>query len=258
MHILITGASSGIGEAMARHFASRGHAITIAARRRDALEAIAASLAPAKVFVRPTDLSDPAVCAELVADAERELGPIDVLINNAGVQYVEPGAGVSPARVTHIFNVDLVTPLVLMHHVLAGMLARRAGTVVNIASVAGIVSTPGMAHYNSAKSGFAAASETFHVELKPQGVHVVTVYPGPVESPMEAAARTAFVGGQGAVNAMPTGNAPALAALIEQAILKKRRRVIYPRFYALTRYFRLISQWVTDIATPPVRPHDQP
>jgi short-subunit dehydrogenase len=258
MHILITGASSGIGESLARHFASGGHALTLVARRTSELHAIAAAYPAVKVFVRPADLSDPAVCAAVVADAEREVGPIDVLINNAGVQYVEPGAGVSPERVINLFNVDLVSPLILMHHVLSGMTARRAGVVVNIASVAGIVWTPGMTHYNAAKSGLAAASETLHVELKGQGVHVVTVYPGPVETPMEAAARGAFVGSQATVNAMPTGTADELSRLIERAITGRKRRVIYPRFYHMTRYFRLLSQWITDAATPPVKPRELP
>jgi short-subunit dehydrogenase len=166
MHILITGASSGIGESMARHFAASGHTLTLVARREGALHAIAQAFAQANIFVRPADLSDPAVCEAVIADAERERSPLDVPVNNAGVQYVELGAGVSPGRVACIFNVDLVAPLVLMHHALRGILARGQGCVVNIASVAGLVSTPGMAHYNGAKSGFAATSETFHVELR--------------------------------------------------------------------------------------------
>ena len=113
-HALITGASSGIGEAMARHFAAKGWRLTLAARRKEQLDDLAASL-DAEVFVRPTDLSDLSQCERLVKDAVEALGPIDVLINNAGVQYVEPTVGVTPERGELLLNVDLLAPLRLIH-----------------------------------------------------------------------------------------------------------------------------------------------
>jgi short-subunit dehydrogenase len=254
MHIVITGASSGIGESLAKHFGRQGHSLTLVARRAQALAALADSLPQAKTLVYPADLSDTSACQPLIQAAEQALGPIDVLINNAGVQYVEPAAHISGPRIRALFDVDLISPLILSHHALTLMLPRGRGAIVNIASLAGIISTPGMAHYNGAKSGLASASETMHVELAPHNIHVLTVYPGPVSTPMEAAARDSFTGSDTLVRAMPTGTADELAALIDHALAHKQRRIIYPRIYSLARYFRIISQWFTDRFTPPVQP----
>lgn len=250
-HALITGASSGIGEALARHFAAKGWRLTLAARRKEQLDALAASL-EVEVFVRPTDLSDLSQCERLVHDAVEALGPIDVLINNAGVQFVEPTVGVTPERGELLLNVDLLAPLRLIHYVLPSMLERRAGHIVNISSLAGLVFTPGMCHYNAAKAGLGAASESLRVEIKDSGVHVLTVYPGPVHSPMEAAARQAYEAAA-AVERLPTGTAEELSKLIDQAIKGRKERVVYPRVYGVSRHARVLSQWVTDKFSPSLK-----
>jgi|AP45_3_1055517.scaffolds.fasta_scaffold09655_2 short-subunit dehydrogenase len=251
MHVLVTGASSGIGEAMARHWASLGASLTIAARREERLRALAEDL-DVEVFVRPTDLSDLEQCEALVRESVEQLGPIDVLINNAGIQYVEAAAGVSPERITRLMTVDLLAPLHLMHYVLQDMLERKQGAIANIASVAGIVHTPGMAHYNSAKAGLAAASESMRVELANSGVHILTVYPGPVHSDMEAAARDQFADSS-AVEHLPTGKPGELAKLVALGIEKKKARIIYPKIYAFNRSARNLSQWFTDRFAPPLK-----
>lgn len=251
MHVLVTGASSGIGEAMARHWASLGASLTIAARREERLRALASEV-DAEVFVRPTDLNDLSQCGLLVEDAIEALGPIDVLVNNAGVQYVEPAAGVSPERITKLMTVDLLSPLHLMHHVLQGMLERKQGAIVNVSSMAGIIHTPGMAHYNSAKAGLAAASESMRVELEGSGVHILTVYPGPVHSEMESAAREQF-DDSSAVERLPTGTPDELARLVTAALDKRKARVTYPKIYGFSRSARNISQWFTDRFTPPLK-----
>ena len=250
MHIVLTGASSGIGESMARHFGAQEHDLTLIARREARLQTIAGELA-GKTHVLPADLSDLSICDELIATAAGALGPIDVLINNAGIQYVEPTVGVSAERVDRIVNVDLTAPLHLTRAVLPSMLGRQRGVIVNIASMASISHTPGMCYYNAVKAGLAAASESLRVELAGTGVHVVTVYPGPVTSPMEDAARSQYQPSF-ATRAVPTGQPEELARLIDNAIKRRRPRVIYPRVYGLARYFRVIAQWVTDKATPPL------
>ena len=126
-HCLITGASSGIGEGLARYVSNLGWSVTLAARREEKLERIAEQLA-SQSFVRPTDVSDLDGLASLVAEAEAALGPIDVLVNNAGVQFVEPTVGVSIERIQRLLDVDLTAPLALIHEVAPGMLARGQGT----------------------------------------------------------------------------------------------------------------------------------
>jgi short-subunit dehydrogenase len=251
MHVLITGASSGLGKGMAKHFASLGWRLSLAARRHKMLEDLAAEL-DTDTFVRVADLANLDQCEPLVDDAIRALGPIDVLVNNAGIQYVEPYAGVSDERAERLFTVDLLAPLRLQRRVLEDMLPRRAGTVVNVSSMAGIIATPGMCHYNGAKAALASCSESLRVELRDSGVHVVTVYPGPVTTPMEEAARNQLQE-TAAVKYAPTGTPDTLAALVARAIEKRKPRVIYPGIYGVSRYARVTSQWVTDLATPPLR-----
>jgi short-subunit dehydrogenase len=118
--------------------------------------------------------------------------------------------------------------------------------------MAGIAPTPGMYFYNAAKAGLAAASEGLRAEVKPHGIHVVTVYPGPVTSAMEAAARTAFEETAAAKNA-PTGTPEVLARLVCDAVKYRRARVIYPRFYGIARHFPNITRWLLDAYTPPLK-----
>ncbi|MEZ4458606.1 MAG: SDR family NAD(P)-dependent oxidoreductase [bacterium] len=250
MHVLITGASSGIGDAIAREFAGHGHSVSLVARREKELQALAASFSGPS-FVRPADLSQPEVCEAVLTDCEEALGPIDVLVNNAGIQYVEPTDGITIDRMRRLFEVDLLTPLALIQGVLPSMIGRGAGHIVNVSSVAGITHTPGMCHYNGAKAGLAACSESLRVEVAPQGVHVLTVYPGPVRSPMEEAARGAFEESW-ATKYIPTGDAATLAKLIHKAVLRREERIVYPASYGLTRFTRVSSQWFTDRLTPPV------
>jgi len=250
MHILLTGASSGIGEAMARYWGGREHKLTLAARSEDKLHQLADELA-CETFVFRADLNDLSVCPELVEAAVAAFGPIDVLVNNAGIQYTEPAVGVSTERLDRLFTVDLLAPFHLVRHVLPDMLERRAGTIVNISSMAGIIHTPGMMHYNAAKAGLAAGSESLRIELRDSGVHVLTVYPGPVASPMEEAARKKYAA-TFAARLAPTGKPEVLARLVDQAINRRKARVVYPRLYAMTRYTRVSSQWITDRATPPL------
>ena len=252
-HVLLTGASSGIGEAMAIHFSSLGWNITLAARREEKLHKLATQLESdnkdVKTFVRRVDLSNSDDCQALVQDAQNALGPIDILINNAGIQFVEHAAGVTPERIDLLITIDLLSPLHLIHYVLPSMLERKLGTIVNVSSMAGLIPTPGMMHYNAAKAGLAAASESLRVELKDSGVNVFTVYPGPVKSPMEDIARQQFEESFSAKNA-PTGDPMVLAKKIAIGIEKKKARLVYPSFYKASRYTRVFSQWVTNTFAP--------
>jgi short-subunit dehydrogenase len=251
MHALITGASSGIGEAIARQYAARGWSVSLVARRKNLLDDLAASL-NTPTFVRAADLADPGVVQPVIDECVAALGPIDALINNAGIQYVEPVEGVSVERMRTMFEVDLLAPLTMIQHALPSMLERKTGTIINIASVAAITHTPGMCHYNGAKAGLAACSESMRVELEPTGVHVLTVYPGPVRSPMEEAGRQAFTESW-ATRYIPTGDADVLAKKIFEAMQTKADRIVYPASYAMTRFSRVSSQWFTDKFTPPLK-----
>jgi short-subunit dehydrogenase len=261
MHIVITGASSGIGEGLARYFGARHDVgLTLVARRGDVLQTLAAEL-PARTHVVAADLAADPHPGAWLAEAADALGPIDVLINNAGIQYVEPAVGVDDARAARMLALNVAAPMRLANAVLPTMLARRSGAIVNVASVAAITWTPGMAHYNASKSALAAWSETLRVELEGSGVQLLTVYPGPVATPMERAARSKLQGAPsrgpsfaaaGLVDRLPTGTPAELAQLIDEGLRKGTPRIIYPRLYRLARHLRGLTQWLTDRFTPRV------
>jgi short-subunit dehydrogenase len=246
MHIAITGASSGIGEALARVYADAGFSVSLIARRKELLMQLAASL-PTRSFVRAVDLIDFENCALWITEAERELGPIDILVNNAGMQIVAPTEETSSEEGESVVKLNLLTPLRLTQAVLPGMLARGSGTIVDIASIAALAPTPGMHHYNAAKAGIAAASEALRGELRGTGVHIVTVYPGPITTAM---AQASFDRYGGDLNWVPTGTAKGLAHQIRRAVERKQARVIYPRFYAVSRHLPALTRFLVDRLTP--------
>lgn len=249
MHIVITGASSGIGASYARAFAAAGHTLTLVARRKELLLALAAEL-PVKTHVVSQDLSDLPNATAFLGAAEDALGPVDVLVNNAGVQIVGPAATVDVALGEKLLDVDLKAPMRLTRAVLPGMLARKSGVIVDVASMAALAPTPGMFYYNAAKAGLAAASEALRGELRGTGVHVVTVYPGVIDSTAMAKAAIETYGDAKLISKLPVGTEEELARRTLLAIEKKRARVIYPDSGKLARLFPATTRWVMDRMTP--------
>ena len=248
MHVVVTGASSGIGAAIASEYLSRGARVTLVARRRDRLDKLAKD-AEDRTHIVQADLGDPAVAFSWIDGAEKANGPIDVHINNAGVQIVAPMLETRWEDGERLLQLDLHTPLRLNQLILKRMVPRKSGTIVDIASMAAIGPTPGMFFYNAAKAGLAAASEGLRAEMKPYGIHVVTVYPGPVASEMESAARDKYVL-NAAAKYTPTGLPETLAKLIAKAVERKRPRVVYPAFYGLSRHLPNLTRWAIDAFTP--------
>ncbi len=250
-HVVVTGASSGIGEAIAREYLKRGANVTLIARRRDRLDKLAEGH-EGRTHVVQADLGNPEVAFSWIDDAEKAMGPIDVHVNNAGVQIVKSALETSWEDGERLLVLDLHTPLRLTQLVLKRMVPRKSGTIVDIASMAALGPTPGMFFYNAAKAGLAAASEGLRAEVKPHGIHIVTVYPGPVTSDMEAAGRAAYEE-SAATKYTPTGSPDVLAKMICAAVEKKRARVVYPRVYAISRHFPNATRWALDALTPPVK-----
>lgn len=251
LHVVVTGASSGIGEAIAREYIRYGARVTLVARRRDRLDALANN-APDRAYVIQADLSDPSVAFSWIDAAEKANGPIDVLINNAGIQIVRSAVQTPWEDGERLLMLDLHTPLRLTQMILKRMVKRGRGTIVDIASMAALSPMPGMFFYNAAKGGLAAASEGLRAEVKPHGIHVVTVYPGPITSELEAAGRAAYEE-TAAAKYSPTGDPTILATKIVRAVEKKRPRVVYPGIYAFSRHFPNLSRWAVDTFTPKLK-----
>src|SRR5215208_84424 len=148
--VLITGASRGIGEALARRFAASGARVALVARTEPAIKDLAAELGGT---AHPADLADRDEVRGLVARVEGDGGPIDVLVNNAGVEQAGSFDRQSAEEVERTFQVNLLTPAELSRQVLPGMLRRGRGHIVNVSSLAGTAIFPGLVAYSSTKAG---------------------------------------------------------------------------------------------------------
>jgi short-subunit dehydrogenase len=244
-HVVVTGASSGIGEAIALEFLRSGAHVTLIARRREKLMALAAEH-NGKASVRVQDLSDPDHAADFVDEVVAENGPIDVLVNNAGIENTGLMLTSDAAAARTLLQTNLLSPLVLMRHVTPQMADRGHGTIVNVASVAALAPLPMQAWYAASKSGFATFSETARVELRGTGVNIVTVYPGPVTTPMADVAYEKFGGRKGLAGMFPEGRPDVLARLVRRAVALRRARIVYPRFYWLGWYLPPLSRFLAN------------
>jgi len=187
---LITGASSGIGAALARRFAAGGHDLVLSARREDRLATLAAALAAdgARTTVLPADLAAADGPSRLVAAmAERSLAP-DVLVNNAGFGQRGDFAQAALARQLAMLQLNVAALTELAGLLLPGMLARRRGRILNVASTAAFQPGPRMAVYYASKAYVLNFSEALAYELRGSGVTVTALCPGPTVTEFAAAA----------------------------------------------------------------------
>jgi short-subunit dehydrogenase len=180
VHALLTGGSQGLGPYIARELAAMGVNVSLAARSADKLEAVAAEVRALGVEAAafPADVTSAADRARLVQQAEAALGPIDILINNAGIMNNGAFARKTPDEIEATLHVNLHAPMLLTRAVLPGMLARRRGHIVNIASLAGRPGLPYSGMYGATKAALQAWSMALRMELEGTGVSVSTVSAG--------------------------------------------------------------------------------
>ncbi|MEY2570805.1 MAG: uncharacterized protein QOE63_1155 [Acidimicrobiaceae bacterium] len=181
---IVTGASSGIGEELARELARRGHGVTLVARRADKLAALAAELAATGVRaeVLAADLADREVRAGLL-DRITALGLIpDILVNNAGLSTLGPVAKSDPATEMNMIEVDVVAVADLCSRFLPGMVERGRGAILNVASTAAFQPLPGQAAYGAGKAFVLSYTRSLGGELRGTGVTTTALCPGPVDT----------------------------------------------------------------------------
>jgi len=176
--VVITGASSGIGAETARAFSAAGHPLLLIARR----EAPMADLGLPNAMLRAADVNDTAAVARAIAEAEAEHGPVDLLVNNAGLMVLSTVADQDPRDVQAMFDVNCVAPMKNAQLVLPGMIARRHGTIVNIGSIAGKQLYGDHTVYNGTKYAIHAMTEGLRREVAAHNVRVILVAPGMVET----------------------------------------------------------------------------
>jgi short-subunit dehydrogenase len=182
--VFITGASSGIGRALAQTYIRQGATLGLVARRRDLLDPIAASY-PGQVFAYAADVCDAQALLSVGRDFMARVGCPDIVIANAGVSAgTLTGIAQDNAVFEEIIATNLTGMMLTFQAFVGGMLERRGGTLVGIASVAGFRGLPGAAAYSASKAAAISYLESLRVELHNSGVSVVTICPGYVVSPM--------------------------------------------------------------------------
>ena len=194
-HVLITGASSGIGLATALAFARRGWKVSAAMRRPVAeAEELNAAIGSERLSIRPLtiDVHDDASVQDGVQEVLRETGHIDVLVNNAGIGGRNTVEEASVEWAKAIFETNYFGAVRMLRAVLPGMRERRAGTIVNISSVMGRVAPGGHAHYSASKHALEAASEALVQEVRPFGIRVILIEPGVVLTAIFARSKRAL------------------------------------------------------------------
>ena len=179
---LVTGASSGIGEATAVALAEAGAAVAIGARRRDRLEGLAERLTAtgAKVATLDLDVTDEASCRDAVARTRSELGGLDVLVNNAGVMLLGTIVGADPEDWRRMISTNVLGLMYMTHAAIDGMVEQGSGDIVNISSTAGRTARAGAGVYNASKWAVNAFSESLRQEVTARGVRISLVEPGAV------------------------------------------------------------------------------
>ncbi|QLP98880.1 MAG: 3-oxoacyl-[acyl-carrier-protein] reductase [Rhodoblastus sp.] len=180
---LVTGASGGLGGAIARALHAQGATVALSGTRKEALDALAAELGE-RVHVLPCDLSDAAQVEALVPAAEKAMGGLDILVNNAGLTRDGLIMRMKDEDWDKVIAVNLSAAFRLSRAAVKGMMRRKSGRVVSITSVVGVTGNPGQANYCASKAGLIGMTKSLAAEVASRGITVNCVAPGFIESPM--------------------------------------------------------------------------
>ncbi len=180
---LVTGASSGIGVAIAQALHGQGAHVVLSGRREAELSALAAELGE-RARVAVADLAEPQAAAALVEGVEATEGRLDILVNNAGFTRDRLALRMEPEDWNAVLEVDLNAPFQLARAALRGMLKRRSGRIISIASIVGVTGNAGQTNYSAAKAGLIGMSKSLAQEVASRNVTVNVVAPGFIDTPM--------------------------------------------------------------------------
>ncbi len=185
-HVLVTGASGGLGSALVKHLAEMGASLVITSRSIKALNELISTLPESTRLVPVTaDLSSPGQADILAQKAIEALGYIDVLFNNAGIGYFALMEEATEENIRHLFELNTFSPLALTKALLPHMKKRGGGRVINIVSCAGRVPIPTVGVYGGSKSALAVMTNTMRLELAPAGIDIINIYPGTAATSFE-------------------------------------------------------------------------
>jgi 3-oxoacyl-[acyl-carrier protein] reductase len=180
---LVTGASGGIGGAIAKALHGQGATVAISGTNKEKLDAVAAELG-SRVFVMPCDLRDRQAVAKLADEAEKTLGQTDILVNNAGITHDNLFMRMKDEEWDDVILVNLTSVFVLTRGILRGMMRRRYGRIVNIASISGVLGNPGQPNYAASKAGLVGMTKSLAREVASRGITANAIAPGFIKTPM--------------------------------------------------------------------------
>ncbi|MGA9548578.1 MAG: 3-oxoacyl-[acyl-carrier-protein] reductase [Rhodomicrobium sp.] len=180
---LVTGASGGIGEAVAEALHGQGATVALSGTRRQKLEEVATRLG-SRVHVLPCDLRDRAQVSALIGQAEAAMGQFDILVNNAGVTKDNLFMRMKDEEWDEVIAINLTSVFVLCRGALRNMMRRRAGRIINIASISGVIGNPGQGNYAASKAGLVGMTKSLAREVASRGITANCIAPGFIETPM--------------------------------------------------------------------------
>ena len=220
---LVTGASAGLGVDFARQLSKRGHPLVLAARRKDRLQALAKELGNARVIA--IDLSKKDAPAKLMADLQAKGEIVDLLVNNAGFGLIGRFAELDAGREREMIDLNVGTLTDLCRAVAPGMIDRKSGGIINVASTAAFQPGPKMAVYFATKAFVLSLTEALHEELKPHGIKVTCLCPGPTRTEF---GDVAGFGGNGLFDRIAMESPEVVAAGLKG--LDRNQAVVVPGF----------------------------
>lgn len=233
---------------MAREYAAHGAKISLVARNTDALKTLADDLGG---YAFTADLLDRDQVDELIARVELEAGPIDVLVNNAGLETSEPFERIDTETIRAVTRLNLEAPVVLTRQVLPGMLARRKGHIVFMSSLAGTGGFPGMAVYAGTKAGISNFTASLRMEMRDTPITTTVVAPGPVDTEMwdhieEASDYDALLKRLRLFQLIPKKSPELVAKRTVAATVAEKRHVRTPRRLLLNHLAREVPSRITE------------
>lgn len=248
-HVVVTGASKGIGEAMARAFAAAGARVSVVARSKDKLEALAEDIG-GRSF--PADLLDAGQLDGLIDRIEGVAGPIDVLVNNAGLVHTTFFTNQTAEEVRSVLRLNLEAPLLLTQQLLPRMVERDRGHLVYLSSLAGTAGFPGLTVYCGTKAGINNYVNALRLELRGTSIGTTVVAPGPVDTDMgdqlESPDLVPTMKRLRLLQLVPTKSPEWLAAQTIEAVETNKANVRTPRRLASNFWFNAAPSRLTALA----------